>query len=259
MKDSKEGVVQSVDRTLMILEELSKYKNGCGVTELSNALSLHKSTTHRLLTSLLNRGFVKQDIVTNNYQLGGKLLLLAGALLDSIDIRNIARPYIQELSRNTGEVVHLAVLDGDEAIYIDKVESSHQNNLRLYSQIGKRVPLHCTGVGKALLCGMEFNRIKEILKEEDMYKYTPNTIDNYVDFEIELNKIKEQGYGFDEIEHEEGIRCVAAPIYDHHQKVVASISIAGPTLYITLERVPELVEQITQTAKKISNQLGCFL
>lgn len=256
MKDPKEGIVQSVDRTLIILEELARYKNGCGVTELSKALSLHKSTTHRLLSSLLTRGYVKQDLLTNNYQLGSKLLLLAGAFLDSIDIRTVAKPFIQELSMSTGEIVHLAVLDGDEAIYIDKVESSHQSNLRIYSQIGKRIPLHCTGVGKALLCDMDFSRVKELIKEEDMYKYTPNTIDNYHDFEIELKKIKELGYGFDEIEHEEGIRCVAAPIYNHKAKVVASISIAGPTLYITKERIPELIEQITHTAKSISCQLG---
>ncbi|MDF2821064.1 MAG: hypothetical protein K0R15_1505 [Clostridiales bacterium] len=259
MIEIKEGAVQSVDRTFMILEELARHKNGCGVTMLSNELSLHKSTTHRLLTSLLNRGYVKQDIVTNNYLLGSRILLLASALLDSMDLRNIAKPYIQELSQVTGEIVHLAVLDGEEAIYIDKVETTHHSNLCVYSQIGKRVPLHCTGVGKALLCDMEFNRVKEILKEEDMYKYTANTIDNYHDLEIELQTIKKQGYGFDEIEHEEGIRCVAAPIYDRNNKVVASISIAGPTIHITQERLPTLISQITEVAKKVSYQLGYFL
>ncbi|MTI56008.1 MAG: IclR family transcriptional regulator [Geosporobacter ferrireducens] len=256
MKENNEGTVQSVDRTITILEELAKFKNGCGVTTLANIVGLHKSTTHRLLTTLMLRGYVKKDIGTDNYRLGTKLLLLAGALLDTLDLRTIARPYIQELANKTNEIVHLAILDGEEAVYIDKVESGRNYSIRMYSQIGKRVPLHCTGVGKALLCDMDFRRVKELVKEEDMTKYTPNTIDNYKDFEIELNRIRERGYGFDEIEHEEGIRCVAAPIYDRHSKVIASISIAGPTIYITKERLPELIEQITKTAKDISYQLG---
>lgn len=258
MKEYKEGAVQSVDRSLIILEELARHKNGCGVTTLANILGLHKSTTHRLLMSLLNRGYVKQDLETNNYCLGTKILLLAGSLLESMDLRNIARPYIQDLANRTQEIVHLAVLDGEEAVYIDKVESLRANTIRIYSQIGKRVPLHCTGVGKVLLCDMDFNRVKALVKEDDMTYYTPNTITNHKDFEAELKKIKAQGYGFDEIEHEEGIRCVAAPIYDRYGKVIASISIAGPTIYITKERVPELVQQITETTKMISYQLGHF-
>ncbi len=258
MKEYKEGAVQSVDRSLIILEELARHKDGCGVTTLANVLGLHKSTTHRLLMSLFNRGYVKQDLETNNYSLGTKILFLAGALLESMDLRSIARPYIQELANQTQEIVHLAVLEGEESVYIDKVESKRSNTIRIYSQIGKRVPLHCTGVGKVLLCDMDFERVKELVKEEDMTYYTPNTITNHKDFEIELKKIKEQGYGFDEIEHEEGIRCIAAPVYDRHGKVIASISIAGPTIYVTKERIPELVEKITNTAKMISYQLGNF-
>ncbi|PKM66530.1 MAG: IclR family transcriptional regulator [Firmicutes bacterium HGW-Firmicutes-2] len=258
MKEYKEGAVQSVDRSLIILEELARHKDGCGVTTLANVLGLHKSTTHRLLMSLFNRGYVKQDLETNNYCLGTKILFLAGALLESMDLRSIARPYIQELANQTQEIVHLAVLEGEESVYIDKVESKRANTIRIYSQIGKRVPLHCTGVGKVLLCDMDFDKVKKLVKEEDMTYYTPNTITNHRDFEIELKKIKEQGYGFDEIEHEEGIRCIAAPVYDRHDKVIASISIAGPTLYITKERFPELIEKITNTAKMISYQLGNF-
>lgn len=256
MKEYKEGIVQSVDRTITILEELAKFKNGCGVTTLANRIGLHKSTTHRLLTTLMHRGYVKKDWDTDNYKLGTKLLLLASAILDSLDLRLIARPYIQELSNRTSEVVHLAILDGEEAVYIDKVESGRNQSIRMYSQIGKRVPLHCTGVGKVLLSSMDFERVKTIVKESDMIKYTSNTIDNYKDLEVELRRIREQGHGFDEIEHEEGIRCIAAPILDRYGNVIASISIAGPTIYVTKERLPELIDEISKTAKDISYQLG---
>lgn len=255
MPETQVGLVQSVDRAITIMEELGKFKNGCGVTTLANLVGLHKSTTHRLLLTLMHRGYVKKDIDTDNYKLGTKLLLLAGNLLDSLDLRAVARPYIQELANKTNEIVHLAILDGEEAVYIEKVESARHYTIRIYSQIGKRVPLHCTGVGKALLSGMDFSKVQELLKEEDMIKYTPTTIDNFRDLEIELRKIREQGYGFDEMEHEPNIRCVAAPIFDRHG-VVASISIAGPTIYITKERIPELIEAITATAREISCQLG---
>lgn len=258
MKETSNGSVQSVDRALLILEELAKNKNGCGVTRLASILGLHKSTTHRLLISLMNREYVKKDVESNNYKLGTRLLFLANALLDSFDLRTIAKPFLQELANKTKEIVHLAVLDGEEAVYIEKVESTREDSIRIYSQIGKRVPLHCTGVGKVLLCDMEFSKVKKLLKEEDMIKYTPNTIDNYYDLENELKKIREQGYGFDEIEHEEGIRCVATPIYDRHHKVIASISIAGPTIHVTKERIPELIKDLTQAAKSISYQLGHF-
>lgn len=251
-----EGLVQSVDRTFTILEELSKYKEGCGVTALSHVVGLHKSTTHRLLLTLLNRGYVQKDAHTDRYMLGTKFLYLASALLDSMDLRSIARPYIQKLAKDTNETVHLAIREENEVVYIDKVESGRDYSMRMYSRIGKRVPLYCTAVGKVLLSDVNFNQVQELIKENEMVKFTENTIDNHADLEKELNMIKKRGYGIDEIEHEQGIRCVAAPVYDRDGKIVASVSIAGLTIFVTKERLPELIEKITETTMMISTQLG---
>jgi DNA-binding IclR family transcriptional regulator len=256
MKSGSENLVQSVERAMAILEELAKDKNGCGVTALSNALGLHKSTTHRLLVTLMNKGYVEKDIETDNYRLGIKILTLAGAVFERMDVRTIAKPYIQELSKRTNETVHLAILDHDEAFYIDKVESPRLNGIRLHSQIGKRIPLHSTAVGKVLLSDLEKEKVVNLLKVKGMPKLTLNTIDNIEDYLLELEKVKSQGFAYDEIENEEGIRCVAAPIFDRKGKVVAAISISGAIIYATIERMPELTKEVVETAKEISRQLG---
>lgn len=253
---NKEAVVQSVDRALTILEELSKHKEGCGVTALSHVVGLHKSTTHRLLLTLLHRGYVKKDMHTDRYMLGTKLLYLSSALLDSMDLRTIARPYIQKLAADSNETVHLAIREDKEVVYIDKVESGRDYSMRMYSRIGKRVPLYCTAVGKVLLSDMDIREVKALIKENEMIKFTANTIDNHADLEKELCSIAERGYAIDEIEHEQGIRCVAAPVYDREGNVVAAVSIAGLTLFVTKERLPELIEKITETTMTISSQLG---
>ncbi len=255
MKDKTDNLVQSVDRSITILETLAKERDGCGVTELSNATSLHKSTVHRLLGTLMSRGYVEKCLDNQNYKLGMKILLLGSSILDRMDLRDIAKPYIQELSSKTKEVVHLAILDKGEAVYIDKVESP-DHSIRMYSQIGKRSPLHCTGVGKVLLCQLSDAEVEEIMEEKGMYKYTKSTIDNLNQLKEELALIRTRGYAFDEVEHEEGIRCVAAPIYNNKKKIIASISLSGPIILVTHYRMPELTEEILKTAKEISYQLG---
>lgn len=256
MKDIRDNSVQSVERTINILEELAKHQKGCGVTTLANEVGLHKSTVHRLLGTLMARGYVEKDIETDNYRLGIKLLLLSSAVLERMDVRNIARPYIQELSKQTNENIHLAILDGDEAVYIDKVESPRPNSIRLHSQIGKRIPLHCTAVGKILLSYLDNNQVEYIMSKKGMTKFTQNTIDNLEDYLKELGTVRSQGYAFDEVEHEEGIRCVAAPIYDRKGRVIASISISGATIYINEERMAVLTDEVVKTAMEISYQFG---
>jgi len=255
MSKNDDNIIQSVDRAVTILEALAENRNGCGITELSHSTGLHKSTIHRLLGTLMRRGYVEKDMETDNYKLGIRLLLLGSSILDRMDLRNIARPYIQELSNKTKEVVHIAILDGDEAVYIDKVESL-DHSIRMFSQVGKRAPLHCTAVGKVLLSALEDDEVDRILINKGMTRFTKSTITNIQQMKEELLKIRKQGYGFDEMEHEEGMRCVAAPIYDRKGKVIASISISGPIIYVTHFRMPELTDYILKTAKEISYQLG---
>ncbi len=257
MIGNKDSPVQSLDRAIQILEELALHRDGCGVTSLAALTGLHKSTVHRLLNALMARGYVSKNIENDKYSLGMKVLYLGSAILDRMDVRTVAKPFLEQLCRDTDEVVHLSTIDGTEAVYIDKVESPNKN-IRMYSQIGKRVPLHCTGVGKVLLAWLPDSEVEYILGVKGMEPYTQNTITSIEGLKKHLAEIRKNGYAFDELEHEEGIRCVAAPIFNMNGKVVASVSISGPIMYVTLDRMPKLTEEVLKTAKNISYQLGYF-
>ncbi len=247
--------VQSIDRAMMLLEELARHVDGCGVTHLSKLTGLHKSTVHRLLYTLMTKEYVMKDSETDKYYLGMKILYLGSSILDRLDVRKIAKPFAEELCHNSDEVVHLSILDNGEAVYIDKFESPNKS-IRMYSQIGKRVPLHCTGVGKVLMAWLPEKEIEYILNSKGMKAFTKNTITDIKIMKKHLEEIKNKGYATDEIEHEEGIRCVAAPIFDLRGKVVAAISVSGPVLHVTKERMPELIEEVLKTSRAISHQLG---
>lgn len=255
MSQSSAGTVQSLDRAIILLEELSLHREGCGVTYLANLTGLHKSTVHRILNSLMAKGYIEKDGETDKYSLGIKILYLSSAILDRMDVRKIARPLLEELCRNTGEVIHLSVLGNGEAVYIDKVENPNKN-IRMNSQIGKSCPLHCSGVGKILLAWKSIEDIEAILGEYGLGVYTKNTITDIELIKKHLVKVKEKGYAVDEIEHEEGIRCVAAPIFDIKGEVVAAISISGTIMHVTKERMPQLTTDVIKTASEISFRLG---
>ncbi|MFC4402749.1 IclR family transcriptional regulator [Gracilibacillus xinjiangensis] len=247
--------VQSVERTLSILESLAKFPEGLSVTQLAKEMDLAKSTTHRLLNTLSTKGYVEKNEHSGHYQLGIQCLVIASSLLNNLDIRKVAKESLQKLAETSGEVVHLCVCDSNEAVYIDKVESEH--TLRMYSQIGRRAYMHCTGVGKALLSGFTEQEVNQLVEEKGLPKFTETTITEQDKLQKELNTIREKGFAIDEQEHESGIRCIAAPVFDHDGMVVAAISIAGPADRVTKERVNgELAKEIVIQSKTISKKLG---
>ncbi|SHH84940.1 IclR family transcriptional regulator [Clostridium grantii] len=252
-----DNLVQSVERSMILLEKLAEEKNGIGITRLSEMVGLHKSTVHRLLGTLMSRGYVEKKLDSDKYKLGKKILFLASSILDSMDLRKIASPYLRKLANNTQEVVHLSILDGDEAVYVDKVEGDYMNSsVRMNSQIGKRVPLYCTAVGKILVSHLDNAHIKAMVKEEDMIKLTEKTITNIDDFIKEIDFVREKGYALDDVENEEGIRCVAVPIYDKDGKITASASVSGLTIILNGEKLESVKEELIKTSKLISYQLG---
>ncbi len=255
MAKGSENTVQSIDRVIDILEALAEEKGISGLTALAQKTGLHKSTVHRLLNTLLQRGYIEKEPGNDNYQLGMKLLFLGSAILDRMDIRRIAKPFLEEISKLTREVVHLAILDNGETVYIDKVEGT-DSSIRMYSQVGKRGPVHCTGVGKILLSGLDNTEVESILKEKGMRKYTENTITDLSEFKAHLEEVRQRGYALDEREHEEGIRCIAVPIHDLKGRIIAAISVSGPVMRFTNERVEDLKAELLKTSHNISYQLG---
>jgi DNA-binding IclR family transcriptional regulator len=251
---ANETSVQSVDRALTILDILQKNPSGYGVTELSHQLDVSKSTVHRLLMSLLKKGLVKQDKDTDKYSLGLRLLELGHAVSENFDIRKVASPYLHQLSEITGETAHLVILDNNEIVYIDKIES--YQTIRMFSKIGKRAPMHCTGVGKAILAFLPEDQVNKIIDEKGMQKFTEKTITSREKMLPHLQEIKARGYSIDDEEHEMGIKCAAAPIMNHNGDIIGGVSVAGPIMRISDEKLEMIAQEVLKVSKEITRLLG---
>lgn len=247
-------MVQSVDRALTIVSLVSQKKEGLGVTELASHLDLNKSSIFRLLATLVSHGYVEQDSETKKYKLGYKPLELSSILLESIDLRSQAEPFLKELESITNEVIHLVLYDEGEVIYIEKLEGNE--TLRTHSRVGRRAPLHCTSVGKVILAYLTEAEVRSVLDQKGMPKHTENTITDQESFMVELKQIRNQGYGIEFEENEPGITCIAAPIFDNRGEITAAVSISGPSIRMTEDRLEELKTYITRTGEKISSRLG---
>jgi IclR family transcriptional regulator, KDG regulon repressor len=245
---------QVVDRVIDILEAFEWLGPQLGVSELSRALDLKKATTHRLLASLRRRDIVAQDPQTRRYHLGMRLWQLGMLALNQLDWIDRARPYLRQLRDETGETTHLAVLEQGQVMYIDKVESEH--SLRMPSQVGRRLPAHCTGVGKALLAYLSPQALAEVIDQHGLPEMTPHTITERHVLVAELASIRERGYAMDDEEIEPGLRCIAAAVRGHSGEVTAAISIAGPSSRLRREDVERHAESVVAAARQISSALG---
>lgn len=247
--------VQSLERALTILNKLSEYPDGIQIARLSEQVGLTKSTVHRLLATLSSMNYVVQDEETDKYKLGLQVLFLSRNLLNNNNIVATAKPYLEKLSAEVNETVHLCIEDRGEVVYIDKIESNQ--TIRMYSRIGSRAPMHSTGVGKILLSGKNQDEFNKLISTITFVKKTPNTITSKEEFSLEIEKVKQQGYALDNAENEEVLRCIAAPIFDHKGKIVASFSVSGPTNRITMEAINDtLIDLMKQYSVAISRNLG---
>ena len=245
---------QVVDRVADILEAFLWLGPELGVSELARAIGLTKATTHRLLASLRNREFVAQDPNSRRYRLGMRLWELGTVARSSMDWLAEAKPELETLAGETGETAHLAVLDDDQVLYVDKVESGH--SLRMPSQVGRRLPAHCTGVGKALLAFLSEERLATLIEHRGLPRFTAHTIDDAAALRAVLAAIREAGFATDDEEIEDGLRCIAAPVRDHTGSVIAALSIAGPMSRIPEEDTPRLAKRVIAAADGISARLG---
>jgi IclR family KDG regulon transcriptional repressor len=252
------NLVQTIERTALILETLGHYPGGLSLGELSEKVEFPKGTTHRLLTSLAYFDFIRQDQGSKHYHLGFKLVELGNHLLNHIDLRKEAHPYLIGLSNEVQETVHLVVLDLDKALYIDKVDlHSRRGGLQMVSSLGSRIPLHCTAVGKVLLAYLPETDADVIIQNFNPVQRTRNTITDPSGLKQHIKMVREKGYAIDDEENEEGVRCVAAPIRNQIGEVVAAMSVSGPTTRITIEKIDDsLKSRVTETAIRISRKLG---
>lgn len=251
-------LVQTIERSALILEVLSQSPHGISLRDLSAKINLPKGTTHRLLASLSYYGYARQDVKTKNYFLGFKLVDLGNLLLNQLDLRREAEPFLRELAEKTKETVHLVILDQNEIVYIDKVETDHNpSGLRMASRVGLRNPPHSCAVGKVLLADLPEETLNHFLKKGNLIRRTENTITDPTRLREHLDLVKRQGYAIDDEENEKGIRCVAAPIRDGTGKAIAAISISRPAFKVTKRAIQDrLKKEVMETALQISQRLG---
>lgn len=253
-KKGQAPTLQSVDRAIAVLKAFSEEEPELGVTGLSQRLGLPKSTVYRLLASLQQEGIVDQNPETEKYRLGIELVHLAGLVLKQIDVRQVARPHLRSLAETSEETVNLTVLtDSGKVINIDGISSPRM--VRNVGWIGREMLPHCISSGKALLAYLPQQQLECILAK-GLPRFTEKTITDPILLQEELKGVRQQGYAVAQEELEVGLSAVAAPIWNHEGKVVAAVSVSGPSFRLSAEKIPALAELTRQTANEISHQLG---
>ncbi|MBI9101829.1 MAG: IclR family transcriptional regulator [Spirochaetales bacterium] len=245
--------VQSIDRTFDILELLAKNQSGMNLTEIGEVLDLHKSTVHRLLSSLKDRGYVEQGSTAGLYRLGLRFVHLTSSYLNGIELKTESESYLHALSNLLNQTVFLSVLQDNEVVYIDKYEQA--TGLRRYSIIGRRAPLYCTSLGKSLLLDKSDEVIRGLLKDVEFKKRTSRTIGNVDELIDDIRASRLHGWTKDDQENERGVQCMAAPIYDYRGMIIAAISTAW-NMEFNLREYDKIAPRVVETALKISERLG---
>ncbi|SHH58518.1 transcriptional regulator, IclR family [Anaerosphaera aminiphila DSM 21120] len=245
--------IQSVERVFKILEAFKNYPHGVGLTELSKEVSLHKSTVHRFLNTLIFLGYIGQNS-ENKYYLTFKLYDIASSKLEGLDFIGAARSYIEKLSNMVNEVVHLVIREDIYAVYVDKVDSD--NVITMHSRIGRRSPLIYTSVGKSILSNCSDLEIKDVWDKTEKIKKTENTILDFNTFMDEINETRKTKIARDNEENELGIYCIGTSIYDSSGNVAGAISITGPVFRMKEKLGSDLNKNLLFTAEQISKQLG---
>jgi IclR family KDG regulon transcriptional repressor len=245
--------MKSLHKVLDVIDVIAE-TGSAGVRRLASISGYPLATTHRIVSTLAKRGYLKQDPVTKTYALSMRFVELGNRAQQQFNLTSIARPHLERLKRVTGESANLAVLDGQEAVYLDQVRSDHM--LQLFTRLGAKVPLYSTGVGKVMLSDWPDREVDEYLARTPLKGFTRHTCTNAEEIRTELKKIRKQGFSVDNEEMEEGVRCVAALICDHQRRCVGAVSLSGAAMRVTTERLPEFAKAVTGCAQAISSDLG---
>lgn len=245
--------VASVVKVFTILQMLSAEKS-IGITDLSQRIMMSKSTVYRFLQTMKTLGYVAQEEDTEKYSLTLKLFELGASALQHTDLISLANTEMCELAKLTKEAIHLGALDGDSFIYIHKIDA--QYTLRMYSRIGRRNPLYSTAIGKVLLAWRESEEVLAIMAAVDYQGSTPRTVSSTQALLPILAHVRQQGFAEDNEEQEEGIRCLAVPVFDRFGAVAAGLSISLPTLRFSEQKAEEYVRLLHAGARRVSAAMG---
>jgi IclR family acetate operon transcriptional repressor len=246
--------VQSLDRALDLLEALAR-ADELGVSEAAARTGLVPSTAHRLLSTLVARGYAAQNPATGRYLTGYKLLELTSGLQDRLArLRAAARPHLEAIQAETGETTNLVVLEGRNAVYVDTVAGSQ--TVRLFTEVGRAVPAHTSGSGKALLAWRPREDVEALFDGVPLAAATARTLTSLAALEEDFARIRRRGYATDNEEHELGVACVATPVLDQSGQPLAAISVSGPTPRILHADTADLAGLLREHAAEVSQALG---
>ncbi len=253
MKDQSEYNVRAVERALQILNCFDDKNPERGVSEIAQAVSLHKSTTHRIVTTLLNYGYLERADDDQGYRLGLKLAGLGYKVIRRMDLRREALPHMDQLVEQWDETCDLSIFDQERVFYVEVLRGSHA--LTIAAAVGQRLPAHCTASGKLFLAHLSPEELDAFLSKP-LQAYTDKTITSPDELRLQLETIRHQGYSFDNEELEAGIRAIAAPIRNHKGDIIAAISIPGPTNRMADARIPQITVSLIETSQAVSRRMG---
>lgn len=244
--------INSVEKTIKILELLAE-KGEISVAEAATHLDLNRSTCHRFLVTLRELGYVVQNTLSH-YRLSFRIFELGNKVANRLQVRQIAHPYLKEISNLFNETINLGYWDNNEIIHLDKIDSFEI--LRIDPGIGSRVPAYCTGLGKAILAFLPEEDLNNFLKSVPLEAMTQNTITNKGNLLKEFEKIRKQGFATDYEELCIGLYCVASPVFDYTNYPSYSVSIAGPSSRMTKEKINVMKEELRRICRELSKSLG---
>jgi DNA-binding IclR family transcriptional regulator len=253
MRQKSYSPVKTIQKAFRLLEVLAD-KQPAKPSTLVQELRLPRSNIYRLLATLQEMGYVEKDS-GSRYRLGFKMFAIGNTVREVNQLSEIARPYMGRLAEISQENVNLAIMYDQRVLYIDKIESQHY--LKLDQPIGKTDPLHCTALGKVLLSSLDDLELEVFLKSKNLVPFTKNTITDPEVLEGVIRNVRKQGYAIDLEELSEGIYCIGAPIRDHTNGVVAAISISGPTVRLTKQKIEELKAPLIEATLEVSKKMGC--
>jgi DNA-binding IclR family transcriptional regulator len=240
----------TVGKAMAVLDQVAGFGRPVRFGEVLAISDLPKATLYRLVQTLVQQSLLSFDREAQTYALGLRLVRLAHAAWQQSSLAPIARPFLDQLSAELGETVHLAQLDNGQVLYVDKRNAAQP--VQMFSDAGKVGPAYCTGVGKAMLAWLSADQLDVALGLQSYHRFTDNTYTSEAALRAELEKIKERGFAFDREEHEPGIICVAVPIFDEAAQLLGAMSVTGPTSRMTLEGLAGLAPRLQETAAQIA-------
>jgi len=218
-------------------------------------LKLHKNNVFRLLATLESRGYIEQNRATENYRLGLKSLELGQTFIKQMGLLRQAKPILERIVRDCNETAYVAIFKDGFIVYLDVVETDL--TVRVVSRVGSRLPAYCTAAGKVHLAQMSDEEIDALYSAKELKAYTPTTLTSKAALKDALKSVTEHGYAIDNEELDPGVRCVAAPIRDYTRRIVGAVSISGPSMRLTDERMEkELIPLVKETSEELSTRLG---